>query len=124
MSDTPVDAYLAKLPVEQRAALEQLRDHIMRVVPSAEETISYGMPTIKVNGEGLLLFAGWKAHCSIYGLTDAFVAEHADELKGYGGTKGSLHFTPENPFPEALVEQMVRGRLADLDALPRRVRGD
>lgn len=73
------------------------------------------MPTLKVNGKGLLLYAAWKEHLSLYGLRGDFVAAHADELAGYGGTKGSLHFTPEKPFPESLVEEMVRSRLADLE---------
>lgn len=111
-----VDAYLAKLPSEQRHALERLRDQIRRLVPESEEAITYGMPTIKVNGRGLLLYAAWKNHLSLYGLSGEFVAAHAAELEGYGGTKGSLHFTPERPFPEPLVEEMVRSRLADLEA--------
>ena len=109
-----MDAYLAKLPAPQREALQRLIDQIKRVVPDAQETMSYGMPTIKVDGKSLLLFAGWKAHCSIYGLTDAFIAAHADELKGYGGTKGSLHFTPRNALSAELVGKMVRARLREL----------
>lgn len=114
MTDQQVDTYLAQLPADQRAALQRLRDQIIGVVPAAEQTMSYGMPTIKVGGRALLLFAGWKAHCSLYGLTDAFIAEHADELKGYERTKGSLHFTPAAPFPPSLVEKMVRARLTEL----------
>lgn len=110
-----VDSYIAKLPAEQRDALERLRAQIRRLVPDSEESITYGMPTVKVNGKGLLLYAAWKRHLSLYGLSDAFVAAHAGDLAGYGGTKGSVHFTPENPFPEPLVEKMVRSRLADLE---------
>ncbi|MGH2358079.1 MAG: hypothetical protein ACRDGJ_08710, partial [Candidatus Limnocylindria bacterium] len=58
----------------------------------------------------------WKRHCSIYPLTDTFLAAHAGELTGYGRTKGSLHFTPEKPLPEALVVGLARARLADLGA--------
>ncbi len=111
-----VDAYLAKLPEEQRVALERLRAQIRQLVPESAESITYGMPTVKVNGKGLLLYAAWKEHLSLYGLTDEFVAAHADELAGFGGTKGSVHFTPDRPFPESLVEKMVRSRLADLEA--------
>lgn len=35
-------------------------------------------------------------------LTDSFLEAHADELKGYRRTKGSLHFTPEAPLPQPL----------------------
>lgn len=113
---TPIDAYLAGLPADQRAALQRLRDQIIGLVPGAEQTMSYGMPTIKVGGRALLLFAGWKAHCAIYGLTDAFITEHAAELEGFARTKGSLHFTPAAPFPPSLVEKMVRARLAELES--------
>lgn len=116
MADDPrIDAYLATLPAEQRQALQDLRARIARLVPDAEETISYGMPTFKLGGRFLVSFAGWKAHCSIYPLTDSFLAGHADDLKGYGRTKGSLHFTPEAPLPEALLESLVRQRIADVE---------
>jgi uncharacterized protein YdhG (YjbR/CyaY superfamily) len=111
-----IDAYLATLPSDQRAALQRLRAQIARLVPEAEETISYGMPAFKLHGRFLLSFAGWKAHCSIYPLTDTFLAAHADELERFGRTKGSLHFTPDSPLPEQLVDDLVGGRVADLEA--------
>lgn len=84
-------------------------------MPDAVETISYGMPAFKLHGRALLWFAAWKAHCSIYPLTDTFLEAHAEELRGYRRTKGSLHFTPEAPLPDALVESLVRERLANLE---------
>ena len=114
--DPRVDAYLAALPAGQRDVLQRLRSQIARLVPDAVETISYGMPAFKRHGRFLVSYAGWKAHCSIYPLTDSFLAEHAEELEGYGRTKGSLHFTPDKPLPQRLLEQLIRARLADLDA--------
>jgi uncharacterized protein YdhG (YjbR/CyaY superfamily) len=113
--DLPIDAYLATLPPDQREALQRLRAQIARLVPDAVETISYGMPAFKLHGHALLWFAAWKAHCSIYPLTDRFLEAHADALKGYRRTRGSLHFTTEAPLPEALVERLVRERLAGLE---------
>jgi uncharacterized protein YdhG (YjbR/CyaY superfamily) len=114
--EAPIDAYLATLPPDQHKALQRLRVQIARLVPGAVETISYGMPAFQLEGHAVVWFAGWKAHCSIYPVTDTFLQEHADALKGYERTKGSLHFTPDAPLPEALVEQLVRARLADLQA--------
>jgi uncharacterized protein YdhG (YjbR/CyaY superfamily) len=113
--DSRVDAYLATLPADQRLLLEDLRARIAQLVPDAVELISYGMPAFKLNGRFLVSYAGWKAHCSIYPLTDSFLKAHADELERFGRTKGSLHFTPERPVPEALVEDLIRGRVADLE---------
>jgi uncharacterized protein YdhG (YjbR/CyaY superfamily) len=113
--DSAIDAYLATLPADQHEALQRLRAQIARLVPDAVETISYGMPAFKLHGRALVWFAAWKTHCSIYPLTDTFLEAHADALKGYRRTKGSLHFTPEAPLPEALVEHLVRERLAGLE---------
>jgi uncharacterized protein YdhG (YjbR/CyaY superfamily) len=114
--DPRIDAYLATRPADQREALQRLRSQIVRLVPDAEESISYGMPAFKLQGRGLLWFAGWKGHCSIYPLTDSFLEAHADELTEYPRTKGSLHFTPAAPLPDELVESLVKERLADLKA--------
>ena len=116
MAETsPVDGYLARLPDEQRRALDRLRAQLRRLLPNAVEAISYGMPAFKVADRAVIWYAGWKAHCSIYPLTDSFLLSHADRLKGFRRTKGSLHFRPDAPIPEELVEELVRARLADLE---------
>jgi uncharacterized protein YdhG (YjbR/CyaY superfamily) len=113
--DPRVDEYLATLPPDQREALQRLRAQVVRLVPDAVELISYGMPAFKLNDRFLVSYAGWKAHCSIYPLTNTFLAAHTDALRGYGRTKGSLHFTPKAPLPDALLESLVRDRVADLE---------
>jgi len=110
-----VDGYLARLPADQHAALDRLRAQLRVLLPEAVETMSYGMPAFKVRDQSVVWFAGWKAHCSIYPLTDSFLRSHADALKGFGRTKGSLHFTPEAAIPEHLVEELVRARLSELE---------
>ncbi len=114
-SDPRVDAYLARLPAPQRDVLQHVRERIIRVVPGAEETISYGMPAFRHEGKFLVSYAGWKRHCSLYPMTDSFRAEHGDKLEGYGGTKGSVHFTPKRPLPDTVVDELIRARIADLE---------
>lgn len=113
--DSRIDSYLANLPENQRDLLQRLRTQVARAVPNAQETISYGMPAFKLDGRFLVSFAGWKSHCSIYPLTDSFLAAHSDELDGYGRTKGSLHFTPEKPVPDPVMDELIRARVADLE---------
>jgi uncharacterized protein YdhG (YjbR/CyaY superfamily) len=113
--DARIDAYLEALPADQRRALERVRAQVARLVPDAVQLISYGMPAFKLNGRFLLSYAGWKQHCSIYPLTDAFLADHADELAAFERTKGSLHFTPAAPLPDPLLEALITARVADLE---------
>jgi len=109
-----IDEYLAALPADQRDALERVRRHIRALLPDALETMSYGMPVFKIGDQAVVWFAGWKAHCSVYPLTDRFLRSHADALKGFRRTKGSLHFTPDRPIPDTLLTELVEARLADL----------
>lgn len=113
---SPIDSYLAGLRAEQRDALEHLRAEVARLVPDATETMSYGLPTFKLNGRPLLAYGGWKEHCSIYPMSGEFLAAHADALQGYGRTKGSLHFTPDAPLPDELLADLVHRRVADLES--------
>jgi uncharacterized protein YdhG (YjbR/CyaY superfamily) len=73
------------------------------------------MPAFYLDGRFLVSYAGWKRHCSLYPLTDSFLEVHRDALAGYDQTKGSVHFTPERPLPDDVLEQLVRARLHDLD---------
>ena len=113
--DPRVDAYLARLPRMQRDVLEHVRAVIARTVPDAEETISYGMPAFRRAGRFLLSYAGWKRHCSLYPLSDEFLATHRAELEGFGRTKGSVHFTPDRPLPDDLLEELARSEAARAD---------
>ncbi|HEX7345813.1 MAG TPA: DUF1801 domain-containing protein [Candidatus Limnocylindrales bacterium] len=109
-----VDEYLADLPADQRQLLQGLRERIARLVPEATQAISYGMPAFKLDGKFLLSYAGWKSHCSLYPLTDSFLSSHADEIEPFDRTKGSLHFTPQKPLPDRVLDDLILARVADV----------
>ena len=113
-TDPRVDAYLAGLPDDQRDQLQALRRRVAELAPQAVETISYNMPAFKLDDHFLLSFAGWKQHCSIYPINDALLDTYAEALRGYGTTKGSLHFTAKQPLPDGLLDDLVRGRVASI----------
>ena len=60
-----VDAYVAGFPPEVRAILERLRATARKLLPDAQETISYGIPTYKRHGP-VVYFAAFKAHIGVY----------------------------------------------------------
>jgi uncharacterized protein YdhG (YjbR/CyaY superfamily) len=113
MADPRVDDYLAALPEAQRRLLADLRADVARLAPDAVETISYGMPAFKLNGRFFLSYAAWTHHCSIYPIDDQLLERHADAIRGYGRTKGALHFSPSKPLPPALLEDLVRRRASE-----------
>ena len=108
-----VDDYLASLPQPHKRMLVDLRKRIKKIVPYAEETISYRMPTFKLNGRMLISLAAFKNHCSL--LPGAAIRSLSPEVvKDFKGGKGTLQFTEENPIPEKLLEKILQMRIADL----------
>ncbi|GAB2528936.1 iron chaperone [Spirosoma aerophilum] len=107
---TDIDTYIAAFPLETQELLQQVRQTVRGVAPDAEEAISYGIPTLKLNGN-LVHFAAFKNHIGFYpapqGL-DAF----KDELSQYKGAKGSVQFPIDQPLPLELIAKITQFRLA------------
>lgn len=111
-----VEAYLAKVPEPMRAALETLRAQIRAAAPEAEEVISYQMPAFR-QGRGLVAYAAFKAHCSLFPMSVKAVDAVGGKLLAFRTSKGTLQFTPDEPIPAALVKKLVKARLVENAAL-------
>jgi uncharacterized protein YdhG (YjbR/CyaY superfamily) len=105
-----VDEYIATRPQDVQAILQSVRKAIRKGVPSAEETISYQIPTYKLHGNRVLYFAGWKQHFSLYPATDQVVEAFKDELAPYTINKGTIRFPLSEPVPVKLIERIARFR--------------
>jgi uncharacterized protein YdhG (YjbR/CyaY superfamily) len=117
VTSVDVDAFLAALPPETSAALENLRRAIRAAAPDAQESINYGVPAFKYRGRPLVSFGAAKGHCSFYVQSPAVMDGHRDELASYDTSKGTVRFPPDKPLPGALVAKLVRARLAETDAI-------
>jgi uncharacterized protein YdhG (YjbR/CyaY superfamily) len=106
-----VEQWLARVEPRQRAALEKLRGQIRAVAPGAEEVISYGQPTFKLHGH-LVAFGAFAKHLSFFPMNSVVIADHADALKGFVTSKGTIQFTPEKPIPATVVKKIVKARIA------------
>jgi len=103
-----IDAYLAEVPPDQRAALETLRRQIRDAAPDAEECISYGLPSFRLNGL-LVHFGAARRHCAFY--PHNVIEPFAERLQAYDTSKGTIRFQPDTPLPEALVREIVQYRV-------------
>jgi uncharacterized protein YdhG (YjbR/CyaY superfamily) len=115
-----VEDYLAALPPEPRDALEKLRKTIKAAAPEATETISYQMPTFKMDGRFLVSYAAFKNHCSLFPASEAVMQALGEELRPYFSGKGTLRFTADKPIPAALVKRIVETRIEENAATRRR----
>ena len=110
-----VEEYLNALDPAPRAELERLRRLVTDLVPSVEETMSYGMPTLKYQGRALVYFTASKKHLSFYPSSWA-ITELKDQLTDYKTTEHSVQFTLSNPLPSGLVTKLVCIHQREIDA--------
>jgi uncharacterized protein YdhG (YjbR/CyaY superfamily) len=116
-----VEAYLAELPPEFRAALESLRAVILAAAPGATDTISYSMPALRHRGRILVSNAAFKDHCSLFPCSMAVIESLEAELAPFRASKGTLHFRPDRPIPAEVVTRIVEARVVENEARgPRR----
>lgn len=108
---TTIDAYIATFPASTQALLQQMRSTIAKAAPKAEEAISYGMPTFKLQGN-LVHFAGYKNHIGFYPAPSGIV-NFAEDLKKYQTSKGAIQFPIDEKLPLALVTKIVKFRVKE-----------
>jgi len=111
-----VDDYIDAQPMSSRKVLERVRATIRRAIPKAEETISYGIPTYKVDGAVVVYFAGWKKHYSLYPVSASVLAECSDVEGSYTLEKSTIRFPLGEPVPVGLIECIVKVRARGLAA--------
>lgn len=115
-----VEAYLAGLPADQRAALDGLRSAIRAAAPDATEGISYAMAAFKVDGRVLVCYAAFKDHYSLFPMSKQVIADHRESLGARATGKGTIQFRYDERLPVALVKRIVKARGAELEAKQRR----
>jgi uncharacterized protein YdhG (YjbR/CyaY superfamily) len=117
-----VDAYLALLRPDARAALERVRRAIQKAVPEAEECISYRIPAFRFGGRILLYFAAWAEHYSIYPTSDAMVEVLGEDIAAHRVSKGTLRFALDRPVPVTLIGRIAKFRAGEMAGVPKRWR--
>lgn len=106
-----IDEYIETFPGNVRDMLNKLRKVIRESAPEAEEAISYGMPTFKLNGN-LVHFAAYKNHIGFYPTPSGIIA-FKEELSSYKQAKGSVQFPIDQPIPFDIVKQIVEFRVKE-----------
>ncbi|MFN0073988.1 MAG: iron chaperone [Chloroflexota bacterium] len=107
-----IDEYISACPLTVQEVLGNIRWAIRGVAPTAEESISYQMPTFNLNGKHLVHFSAWKKHIGMYPVPsgdEAFQKEIAPYLRA----KSTARFPLDAPIPYELLEKLVRFRIRE-----------
>ena len=119
MSREAVDAYLANLPEDQRAALGDLRETLRRLLPDHLEVMSYAMPGFRqpgAKGKMVVGYAAFARHLGIYPHSGSVIPNMLGDCEGFQTSKSGVLFTPAKPLPLPLIEKILTMRQAELSA--------
>ena len=104
-----IDEYIASQPAEVQPVLQEIRNCIHETLPDAGEMISYGIPTITLDGHYIVYFAAWKHHVSVYPVPHGD-QDLAAEMAPYLSGQGTLKFPLNKPVPYGIIAK-VAGQL-------------
>lgn len=105
-----VDDYVNSFPEDVRVILEEVRRTIRNSAPGADETISYQIPAITLNGKTLIYFAAWKHYISLYPIPSEDVP-FEQELAPYRAARATARFPFRKPIPYELIGRLVALRV-------------
>jgi uncharacterized protein YdhG (YjbR/CyaY superfamily) len=108
-----IDEYVEAFPENVQRILEKLRDAVRKAAPEAVESISYDMPTFKLDGKRLVYFSAWKSHIGFYSIPKGNEV-FRKQLSPFEGPKGSLRFPLDKPIPYDLVKKIVVLRVREI----------
>ena len=116
-----VDAYVAGFPEPTRSVLAELRSLVRAAIPSATETMAYGIPTFDLYGKHVLHVAGYARHVGLYPTPSGMEAFEA-ELAPFRSGKGTARFPLDAPLPTELIRRIVAFRVGEVEAAAKRRR--
>lgn len=121
MSNAEVSKYLRGYDKDQRAALQAVREVIIGALPSGEEVIAWGMPSIRIAGELVLSYAGFRNHNTIFPGVGAPFVGFGPEVEKYRTSKGALQFGKTDRFPSGLIKRIIVIRIDEInDSFPKK----
>ncbi len=109
---TPIDDYLAQVEPSKRKELQRIRALAKEMVPSAEEAIVYGMPTLKYEGKPFLGFNAHKNHIGIYPYSSGVIEALKDDLVAYGLSSGAIRVPLDQQISKGLLRKIISSRLS------------
>lgn len=107
-----IDDYIGTFPANVQAILREVRQTIRSAVPAVDETISYHLPTFRLNGHVLVHIAAWKLYLSLYPVPAVDEALE-QEIAPFRAAKSTLRFPYDRPIPYGLIGRLVAIRATD-----------
>ena len=95
----------------------EMRRRILRIVPHADEVLSYGIAAFRVNGTIVCGLLAAKHHVGFYPFSGTVLSRFPHELRGFSTTKSALHVPVNKPLSSALLKKLITARMSQDTAM-------
>jgi uncharacterized protein YdhG (YjbR/CyaY superfamily) len=113
---TSVEDYFSTITGVAKDILQDLRERVQKLVPEAEELITYGMPGFKYKGKGLVAYSAFKNHYSYFPMSGSVLVQFKDELKNNFTGKGTLQFKYNEKISDKLLKDLINARIREIES--------
>lgn len=108
--DARIDAYIARAEPFARPILCHVRERVRALVPEAEETLKWGMPSFTLGGQILVGMAAFKSHATVtFWRGRELGLERQADAMGQLGRLASIGDLPGN-FDDLIVQAAALAR--------------
>jgi uncharacterized protein YdhG (YjbR/CyaY superfamily) len=111
-----LEDYLASLDITKAKTLRAVIDFILKEFPGLEVKISWNVPNIHRNGKYVFGMAAFKSHLTLAPWSPLIIKHFNRRLKNYSVSKHCFQIPVDWPLDCALLKDLVRARLAELDS--------
>ncbi|WP_017933542.1 iron chaperone [Nocardioides sp. Iso805N] len=119
-----IEEYLAGLEPAKREPVERYYARAADLIEAVQVGRSYAMPCYLYRGKGLISVMATQQGLSVIpfsgSVTQQLRAAHADAALDLSEGSGSIRITLASPLPDALFDELIRLRAAEIDAKARR----
>ena len=102
----------SKAPLPHRKTMLEMRKRILKIIPSSQEVISYGMPAFKYQGNIVAGLLAHKNHIGFYPFSGSVLHLFKKDLKGFKMTKSALHVPIDKPLSKTILTKLIKARIS------------
>jgi uncharacterized protein YdhG (YjbR/CyaY superfamily) len=114
MSEADVTEYINAQDEPKRSTLQAVRETLLAIEPNLEQVIAWKSTQFKFNGKYAVGMCAFKNHLTFSPQSAEVMESMAEDLSGYVTSKSSFQFDVDKPLPKALVEKLLKARLAEI----------
>lgn len=111
-----IDDFLSHTTVENRAALEHIRQLVHEHVGEVDEVMSYGMPGFRMRSSGKIVlgFNINKQTLALYPHSGQALQNMKNNISPWRTALSALNFTPAHPIPDEIIKELLDIRMQEI----------